>query len=195
MVQPMSTFAIDPNHNVTAFTSLKEARAAQIKGAEYFSSSQDLANLANSWPATRLVDGWNHRAGVPPFDPLKPVKKFTSRKVAVARIWRAVQTLLRPGEPSSPGGEPNRGSATKPSPRPRGTTRLEPVSRKFSKQAEVMDLMRRPAGATLAEIMDLTAWQAHSVRGFVSGTLKKKLGLRVESFRTEARERTYKIRP
>jgi hypothetical protein len=39
------------------------------------------------------VDTWNSFAGVAPFDDLKPVKKFTSRKSAVARIWQAVQRL------------------------------------------------------------------------------------------------------
>ena len=53
--------------------------------------------------------------------------------------------------------------------------------------------MRRPKGATLAEIMKLTTWQPHTVRGFVSGTLIKKLALKVESFRTDDKERCYRI--
>ena len=53
--------------------------------------------------------------------------------------------------------------------------------------------MRRPSGAALAEIMELTSWQPHTVRGFVSGTLAKKMGLRVESFRSEEKQRSYKI--
>jgi Protein of unknown function (DUF3489) len=39
----------------------------------------------------------------------------------------------------------------------------------------------------------MTGWQAHTVRGFVSGTLIKKLGLKIESFRNEAKERCYRI--
>ena len=42
--------------------------------------------------------------------------------------------------------------------------------------------------------MELTGWQAHTVRGFVSGTLTKKLGLKIESFRSEGKERTYRIK-
>ena len=62
-----------------------------------------------------------------------------------------------------------------------------------SKKAEVLALMRRAKGVTLAEIMEKTGWQAHTVRGFVSGTLTKKLGLDVESFRTDDKERCYRI--
>ena len=53
------------------------------------------------------------------------------------------------------------------------------IAREGSKKAEVIDLMRRSQGATLAEIMELTGWQAHTVRGLVSGALTKKLGLKV----------------
>jgi hypothetical protein len=67
------------------------------------------------------------------------------------------------------------------------------VAREGSKKAEVLDLMRRPKGATLAEVMKATGWQPHTVRGFVSGTLIKKLGLKVESFRSDEKERCYRI--
>jgi hypothetical protein len=53
--------------------------------------------------------------------------------------------------------------------------------------------MRRKQGATLAEIMEATGWQAHTVRGFIAGTVAKKLGLEVGSFRNDAKERTYKL--
>ena len=69
-----------------------------------------------------------------------------------------------------------------------------PIARKGSKKAEVIDLMRRSQGVTLAEIMALTGWQAHTVRGFISRTLTKKLGLKVESFRSNEKERTYRVK-
>jgi hypothetical protein len=53
--------------------------------------------------------------------------------------------------------------------------------------------MRRSGGVTLREIRTKTGWQAHTVRGFVSGTLSKKLGLKVESFKSDGAERTYRI--
>ena len=90
----MNTFTIDANHNITAFASLDEARVAKIHNAEYFGSSQELAKLVASWPRTRPVEIWNSFAGVAPFTDLKPVKKFTNRKVAVERIWTAIQVLL-----------------------------------------------------------------------------------------------------
>src|SRR5580692_10683679 len=90
----MNTFTIDANHNITAFASLEQARAAKIPSAEYFGSSQELAKLVASWPRNRPVEIWNSFAGVAPFTSLKPVKKFTDRKTAVARIWEAVQALL-----------------------------------------------------------------------------------------------------
>jgi hypothetical protein len=62
-----------------------------------------------------------------------------------------------------------------------------------SKAAKVLDLMKRKEGATLAEIAKATDWQNHSIRGFVSGHVIKKLGLKVESTKGETEERMYRI--
>jgi hypothetical protein len=67
------------------------------------------------------------------------------------------------------------------------------VPREFSKKSIVLDLLRRPKGATMAEIAKATDWQNHSIRGFISGNLSKKMGLTVESGKNEAGERTYRI--
>jgi hypothetical protein len=61
-----------------------------------------------------------------------------------------------------------------------------------SKQAEVIALLRRPEGAVIAEVVAATGWQPHTVRGFFSGTLKKKLGLLLASQREE-RGRAYRM--
>jgi hypothetical protein len=53
--------------------------------------------------------------------------------------------------------------------------------------------MRRKDGATMAEIAKATDWQNHSIRGFISGTLTKKMGLTVESTKNLAGERTYRV--
>jgi hypothetical protein len=62
-----------------------------------------------------------------------------------------------------------------------------------SKGAKILALIGRAKGATLAEIRKATDWQAHSVRGFLS-TAAKKHGLKIESAKTEAGDRVYKIR-
>ena len=62
-----------------------------------------------------------------------------------------------------------------------------------SKGAKILELIGRPKGATLAEIMKATSWQAHSVRGFLS-TAAKKHGLKIESTKTEAGDRVYQIK-
>jgi hypothetical protein len=67
-------------------------------------------------------------------------------------------------------------------------------ARDGSKARKVLDLLKRPDGANLAELMKATGWQAHSVRGFLSGTVSKKLGLTVTSTKVEDGERTYSIK-
>ncbi len=58
----------------------------------------------------------------------------------------------------------------------------------------MLDLLKRADGATLAELMKATGWQAHSVRGFLSGVIRNKLLLTVTSARTEEGERTYFVK-
>jgi hypothetical protein len=196
----MNTFTIDANNNITAFASLEAARAVKIHNAQYFASSQELTKLAGSWPRNRTVEIWNSFAGVAPFTSLKPVKKFTDRKTAVARIWETVQTLLanvgKQATHVAPAkGKPKNGAPKGQRPRTaRAATKDTQIARQGSKKSEVIDLMRRSQGATLAEIMELTGWQAHTVRGFISGTLIKKLSLNIESFRSDEKERTYRVK-
>ena len=54
-------------------------------------------------------------------------------------------------------------------------------------------LLRRPEGATLAQMVETLAWQAHSVRGAMSGVLKKKRGLKVTATKVENADRVYRI--
>ena len=68
------------------------------------------------------------------------------------------------------------------------------AARRGSKTAKVLDLLKRPTGASLKELMKATGWQPHSVRGFLSGTLKKKMGLKLESSRREGEQRGYRLR-
>ena len=66
--------------------------------------------------------------------------------------------------------------------------------REGSKTETILGLMKRSGGTTLKEIMEATGWQSHSVRGFISGTLGKKMGLTVTSTKAEDGERTYSIK-
>lgn len=62
-----------------------------------------------------------------------------------------------------------------------------------TKQAMLTAMLQRPEGATIAEIVEATAWQAHSARGVISGVLKKKLGLVVGSTKEDGRGSVYRI--
>ena len=67
-------------------------------------------------------------------------------------------------------------------------------SRQGTKTAKFLDLLKRAGGATSADLMKATGWQAHSVRGFISGVLGKKMGLRVASTKAEDGERRYSFK-
>src|SRR5579862_4027721 len=77
------------------------------------------------------------------------------------------------------------------------TTKTKPAPKdhnKGTKKETVLALLRRPEGATLAEMMKATDWQSHSVRGFLSGALRKKMGLKVKSGKREDGTRVYSVR-
>lgn len=78
------------------------------------------------------------------------VKRFQSRSIAVKRLWQSLESL--------------------------------PVSdsRSDSKQSKLISLISRPSGASIEELTSATGWQAHSVRGVLSGVLRKKLGLSID---------------
>ncbi len=75
----------------------------------------------------------------------------------------------------------------------RARKRATPGPRPRSKTAKVLHLLQRSGGATLKDLMKATDWQAHSVRGFLSGTLRKKMGLKVESTKREDGDRVYSL--
>ena len=101
---------------------------------------------------------------------------------------------------------------TKPKTKPKAATRstarktAKPPSRKRSapassrsaagpdtKHAHIVAMLRAPAGATIAAMMAATEWQQHSVRGFLAGVIRKKLGLNLVSEQTD-KGRVYRIK-
>lgn len=66
-------------------------------------------------------------------------------------------------------------------------------TRQSTKQAKVIAMLRRPGGATIADLAKATGWQDHTVRGMLSGALKKKLGLMVTSSKSEGKDRVYRL--
>ena len=186
----MTTFTLDNDNAITAFAEYEDALNHRVGATDAaFTSEKELAKLSADWPMSRFADVWNEFAGVVPFDDLKPVKKFTDRKTAVARIWRAIQALTpAPAQHAAP-------VATKPATATKQATAQDatPTAREGSKKAIVLGLLRRPEGATLDDIMSATGWLAHSVRGFISGAITKKMGLAVASTKREDGQRVYQI--
>ena len=180
----MTTFAITNDNNITAFTAAEQVP----EGQQRFAAEKELAKVSAEWPISRFAEVWNGFAGVVPFDSLKPVKKFTDRKTAVARIWKAIQALTPTPAPQAAPAAPDGRKAKRAT-----TSGAAPKTRDGSKKAIVLEMLKRPDGATLKDIMAATSWQAHSVRGFISGSLTKKMGLNVESFKREDGARAYRV--
>jgi hypothetical protein len=152
-------------------TSDEQRRTETNGGRSSFASEQELQEVAGKWSMKRLVEIWNRLPGV------EPVSRFTDRKIALRRIWRALQPQAEKG--------------SKPA-RRASQTRQQPVFREGSKAAEVCTLLSRQEGATLNEIRSQTGWQAHTVRGFISRNLSKP-GRKVRSFEREG-ERVYRLK-
>ena len=81
-----------------------------------------------------------------------------------------------------------------PDPQPTTADAPKPVHiRAGTKQAQIIALLQRPEGAAITEIVAETGWMPHSVRGMISGALKKKLGLPIASEKVDGRGTVYKL--
>jgi hypothetical protein len=67
---------------------------------------------------------------------------------------------------------------------PEAPAAARPTPRAGTKQAQMIEMLKRPEGATVEQIAAATGWQHHTIRGAISGALKKKLGLAIEATRT-----------
>lgn len=90
------------------------------------------------------------------------------------------------GEKMASSAQRRKGAKTGKKPASRATVRTQ------SKGARILEMIGRAKGATLAEIMAATGWQAHSVRGFIS-TAGKKHGVKIESLKNETGDRVYRL--
>jgi hypothetical protein len=176
----MKTFVIDSSNQIHAFVSRDGAHLDQ--SAAKFTSEKEFAALAADWPARRLVEIWNSLPGA------RPVRRFTNRQTAVRRIWKAIQerkpSVAKPARTAALKGRGLEKKALR--------DRSRAVRRDSTKTERVIALLKRPAGATLKAILALTGWQAHSVRGFISAQLTKRMGFRIDSFKRNG-ERVYQI--
>jgi hypothetical protein len=100
------------------------------------------------------------------------------------------QKLPIPAKPESKRPRRHEGRSTA-NVKPAGEAATGP--REGSKQALLLELLNRKGGASLEEMVTATGWQAHSVRGAISGTIKKRLGLTVVSEKVDGRGRVYRI--
>ena len=199
----MATFTITDDNNITVYATAEEAAQAGDSTATSFDSQAALTKVSADWPLSRFVEIYNSVPGN------AEVSKFADRKKAVARIWKAIQALAgngRPSEPEQPATKPAKATkATKPAKSAKAAKNEKPTKKaaagkksggdkgeRSNKKAEVVAMMKRAKGATLAEIMEATGWQKHTVRGFVS-ILGSKGGEKIESSKNAAGERTYKI--
>ena len=108
-----------------------------------------------------------------------PSKKGASQKKGAPKAKKSAKAAApkKEAKPSKKAAKPER-KATAP--------------RAESKGAKILEMIGRAKGATLAEIMKATDWQAHSVRGFIS-TAAKKHKVNIESSKNEAGDRVYKV--
>lgn len=141
---------------------------------------------------TKLIDALKRNrlvASLPraPGSPIEPVLVITD----AGREAIGADTTETPTPPSSGTVDPNVGMAR--SDKRQTQSDAAGSARAGTKLARVVDLLRTETGATLAEIVEATGWQAHSVRGAISGTLKKKHCLTVTSEKVDGRGRVYRI--
>ena len=179
MKKTMRIFAIDADNTIAVSTSAERGSTSR---AARFTNERQLAALAAHWPGGRLVEVWNNLPGV------RKVAKFTDRQTGISRIWRAIERREpQVGAHAATGGDRggNRG---------RVATAAQGPATAHTKAARIIALLKQPSGATLKAIMALTGWQSHSVRGFITAHVRKKMNYRVQSFKRGG-ERVYRIRP
>ena len=213
------TFTIDDENNITAHGTHEEAAAATATPFDSFSTQKEFAELAKAWPAERLVAIWNSLAGVTPVESFKSsnaaisriwariqgwgetaksaaqqAKPKTKRKAkAGARAAKVAPAKAKASKKATPAKKAPK-TAPKAKAARQGKAAKEMGAREGSKTQTILELLKRPGGVTSKELMKVTGWQPHSLRGFLSGTVGKKMGLAVVSTKGEDGERSYSVK-
>ena len=89
--------------------------------------------------------------------------------------------------------EPTMTKPKKPAAKKPAAARMPKATKPASKLGQLEVLLRRPEGATIVQLVKTLGWQAHSVRGAMSGSLKNKQGLKITASKAEGEERVYRI--
>src|SRR5688572_9955957 len=120
-------------------------------------------------------------------------KKGASPKKGAPKGKKAAKAA-KPKKQTKPAreGKPTKNKAKPKKAGPKSARKEASTPRGESKGAKILELIRRAKGASLAELMEATGWQAHSIRGFIS-TVGKKQNITIESSKSEAGERIYKL--
>jgi hypothetical protein len=219
----MTIFTIDNENSITAFATAEAAAAASSTPFDLFTDQKELAELLAGWPAERLVATYNSLPGVKPVKALKDPKTAASKiwerveklgqmiaPEPVAAKPEATPVKAKAAGKAKAGAQSAKGAPATAKPGKKTTTakaatkgkkaakqskaaEAPKAARTGSKSEEVIAMLKRKNGATMAEIIAHTGWQKHTTRGWVSGFLGRKMGIEVESFKNDSGERTYRI--
>lgn len=157
-----------------------------------------MQNLVEELPAKPKDDVWRKdendrplalaitQAGIEAVDggflaeSILPTKRLTKKRRAQTGKPGPGGKLSKQPKPKAASAQPDKAHAS-------------PNAQKNTKANHILALLKRTNGATLAEMMKATGWQIHSVRGFLSGTVKKRLGLKLSTEQAGGEDRHYKI--
>jgi len=165
---------------VVALKSLPDTKAAKDRWAKrIWARIQDLGEAAQPEPEAT-------KSETAPAKP-KAGKKATGR----AQPAKGAPAKAKTGKKATPAKKAPKAKKAAKESKPAKEAK---AARTGTKSEEVIALLKRKGGATMAEIVALTGWQKHTTRGWVSGFLGKKMGIEVESFKSDKGERTYRIK-
>jgi Protein of unknown function (DUF3489) len=192
----MKTFVLDADHNITAYASQQQASSA-VPAGDAFTTAAGLKAALKNYPAATAVGIWNSLTGV------SPVKKFKDAATAAGRIFAELQKLggpdaAAPANTAAPKAKSAPKGGAKPVPATKATKKTAKEDahgpRATSKTAQLIELLKRPKGATLEEVMTEFGWQVHTTRAIMSagGSLAKKHGITVISEKV-GDSRTYRL--